>query len=79
MFVLACTMQERAGDERFYLPAREAAAKFKNQVDRIANRVDDYAVNTHSCIVYEYPIVRRGTLLTDTLNGCIIQVKGGWI
>ena len=51
MFVLACTMRQRVGDERFYPPAREAAAKFKNQMDRVANRVDDYAVNTHSCIV----------------------------
>lgn len=51
MFVLACTMQERVGDERFYLPAREAATKFKNQMDRITNHAGDYAVNTHSCIV----------------------------
>ena len=29
----------------------QAAAKFRAQMDRIANRVDDYAVNTHSCIV----------------------------
>lgn len=51
MFVLACTMRQRAGDERFYPPAREAAAKFKTQMDRITNRIDDYTVNTHSCIV----------------------------
>lgn len=51
MFVLACTMRQRTGDGRFYPPAREAAAKFRAQMDRIANRVDDYAVNTHSCIV----------------------------
>ena len=51
MFVLACTMRQRPGDGRFYPPAREAAAKFRAQMDRIANRVDDYAVNTHSCIV----------------------------
>ena len=51
MFVLACTMRQRTGDGRFYPPAREAAAKFKAQMDRIANRADDYAVNNHSCIV----------------------------
>ena len=51
MFVLACTMRQRTGDERFYLPEREAAAKFKAQMDRVSNRIDDYAVNTHSCIV----------------------------
>ena len=51
MFVLACTMRQRTGAGRFYPPAREAAAKFRAQMDRIANRVDDYAVNTHSCIV----------------------------
>ena len=51
MFVLACTMQQRTGDARFYLPARQAAANFKAQVERIGNRIDDYAVNTHSCIV----------------------------
>ena len=51
MFVLACTMAQRGGDERFYLPARQAAAKFKAQLERIGNRIDDYAVNTHSCIV----------------------------
>lgn len=51
MFVLACTMRQRAGDERFYLPARQTAAKFKAQLERIGNRIDDYAVNTHSCIV----------------------------
>ena len=51
MFVLACTMRQRTGDERFYPPARETAAKFKAQMDRITNRIDDYAVNTHSCIV----------------------------
>ena len=51
MFVLACTMQQRTGDARFYLPARLAAANFKAQVERIGNRIDDYAVNTHSCIV----------------------------
>ena len=51
MFVLACTMRQRAGDERFYLPARQTAAKFKSQLERAGNCIDDYAVNTHSCIV----------------------------
>ena len=51
MFVLACTMAQRTGDERFYLPARQTVAKFKARLERIGNRIDDYAVNTHSCIV----------------------------
>lgn len=53
MFVLACTMQQRTGDERFYLPAREAAAKFKKHLERAGNRISNYSVNTHSCIVNE--------------------------
>ena len=53
MFVLACTMQQRTGDERFYLPAREAAAKFKKYLEQAGNRISDYSVNTHSCIVNE--------------------------
>ena len=53
MFVLACTMQQRIGDERFYLPAREAAAKFKKYLERAGNRISDYSVDTHSCIVNE--------------------------
>lgn len=53
MFVLACTMQQRAGDERFYLPAREAAANFRKHLERAGNRTSDYAVDTHSCIVNE--------------------------
>lgn len=53
MFVLACTMQQRTGDARFYLPAREAAAKFKRHLERAGNRISDYSVDTHSCIVNE--------------------------
>ena len=53
MFVLACTMQQRTGDARFYLPAREAAAKFKKHLEQAGNRISDYSVNTHSCIVNE--------------------------
>ena len=53
MFVLACTMQQRTGDEQFYLPAREAAAKFKKYLEQAENRISDYSVNTHSCIVNE--------------------------
>ena len=51
MFVLACTMRQRAGDERFYLPARQTAAKFKKYLEQAENRISDYSVNTHSCIV----------------------------
>ena len=51
MFVLACTMRQRDGDERFYPPARQAAARYKAQVERAGSRVSDYAVDTHSCIV----------------------------
>lgn len=51
MFVLACTMRQREGDGRFYPPARQAAAKFKRQLERIGDEADGYALNTHSCIV----------------------------
>ncbi len=51
MFVLACTMRQREGDGRFYPQARQAAKKFKRQLERLGNEVGDYAVNTHSCIV----------------------------
>lgn len=51
MFVLACTMRQRTGDARFYLPAREAAAKFKERIEWVGSRANDYAVDTHSCIV----------------------------
>ena len=51
MFVLACTMRQRAGDARFYLPAREAAAKFKERIEWVGSRANDYTVDTHSCIV----------------------------
>ena len=51
MFVLACTMRQREGDGRFFPPARQTAAKFKRQLERIGDEADDYALNTHSCIV----------------------------
>lgn len=51
MFVLACTVRQRDGDGRFYPPARQAAAKFRTQMERIGDRIDDYVVATHSCIV----------------------------
>ena len=51
MFVLACAMRQRESDGRFFPPARQAAVKFKRQLERIGNEADDYAVNTHSCIV----------------------------
>ncbi len=51
MFALACTMRQREGDGRFYPPARQAAAKFRRQLECVGDEADDYAVNTHSCIV----------------------------
>lgn len=51
MFVLACTMQQRAGDGRFYPPARQAAARFATQMEITGDRTSDYVVDTHSCIV----------------------------
>ena len=51
MFILACTMQYRAGDERFYPPARQAAARFNTQMEIAGDHTADYAVDAHSCIV----------------------------
>lgn len=51
MFVLACTMQQRIGDGRFYPPARQAAARFAAQMELAGDRTSDYAVDAHSCIV----------------------------
>lgn len=36
MFVLACTMAQRTGDERFYPPARQAAGRFAASKSRWA-------------------------------------------
>jgi hypothetical protein len=51
MFILACTMQQRIGDARFYPPARQAAAWFAAQLEIAGDRTSNYAVDTHSCIV----------------------------
>jgi len=51
MFILACTMQQREGDGRFYPPARQAAARFAAQMEIAGDRTADYAVDAHSCIV----------------------------
>ena len=51
MFVLACTMAQRGGDERFYLPARQAAGRFAALQKQMGGHTDIYAVDTHSCIV----------------------------
>lgn len=51
MFVLACTMQQRIGDARFYPPARQAAARFAAQLGIAGDRTSNYAVDAHSCIV----------------------------
>lgn len=51
MFVLACTMQQRVGDARFYLPARQAAVRFAAQLEIAGDRASNYAVDAHSCIV----------------------------
>lgn len=51
MYVLACTMQHRIGDARFYPPARQAAAKFATQMEIAGDRISNYAVDAHSCII----------------------------
>ncbi len=51
MFVLACTIQQRESDGRFYPPARQAAARFTAQMEIAGDRTTDYAVDAHSCIV----------------------------
>ena len=51
LFVLTCTIQLRDGIVRFSPLARQTAAKFKTQMERIGNRIDDYAVAGHSCAV----------------------------
>lgn len=51
MFVLACTMQERTGDGRFYPPARQAAARLASQLEIAGDRASNYVVDAHSCIV----------------------------
>ena len=52
--MLACTIQLRDGRDgivRFSPLARQTAAKFKTQMERIGNHIDDYAVAGHSCAV----------------------------
>ena len=51
MFVLACTMAQRGGDERFYLPARQAAGRFAALQKQMGGHTDIYAVDTHSCVI----------------------------
>lgn len=51
MFVLACTMAQRIGDERFVPPARQAADRFAALHERMGGHVGVYAVNSHSCVV----------------------------
>ena len=51
MFVLACTMAQRGGDERFYLLARQAAGRFAALQKQMGGHTDIYAVDNHSCIV----------------------------
>lgn len=51
MFILACTMEQRRGDGRFYPPARQAAARFSTLIKNRSNQFDCYGSNVHSCIV----------------------------
>ena len=51
MFVLACTMQQRTGDERFYPPARQAAGRFAALQKQMGGHTDVYAVDNHSCVI----------------------------
>ena len=51
MFVLACTMAQRTGDERFYPPARQAAGHFVAIQKQMGGHTDVYAVDNHSCVI----------------------------
>lgn len=51
MFVLACTMRQRTGDERFYPPARQAAGRFAALQKQMGGHTDIYAVDNHSCVI----------------------------
>ena len=51
MFVLACTMRQRTGDERFYPPARQAAGRFAALQKQMGGHTDVYAVDNHSCVI----------------------------
>ena len=51
MYVLACTMEQRQGDGRFYPPAKQAAAQFASRMQVDGDRTAHYCVDTHSCIV----------------------------
>lgn len=51
MFVLACTMRQRTGDERFYPPARQAADRFAALQKQMGGHTDVYAVDNHSCVI----------------------------
>ena len=51
MFVLACTMRQRTGDDRFYPPARQAAGRFAALQKQMGGHTDVYAVDNHSCVI----------------------------
>lgn len=51
MFMLACTMAQRIGDERFGLPAQQAAGRFTALQEQMGGHVGVYAVDSHSCVV----------------------------
>lgn len=51
MFVLACTMEQRRGDGRFYPLARQAAARFFKLIENRSDQTYRYANNVHSGIV----------------------------
>ena len=45
MFVLACTMAQRTGDERFYPPARQAAGRFAALQKQMGGHTDSCVIN----------------------------------
>ena len=44
-------MAQRGGDERFYLPARQAAGRFAALQKQMGGHTDIYAVDNHSCVI----------------------------
>lgn len=44
-------MAQRIGDERFGLPAQQAAGRFTALQEQMGGHVGVYAVDSHSCVV----------------------------
>ncbi len=66
MFVLACTMAQRTGDERFYPPARQAAGRFAALQKQMGGHTDVYAVDNHSCVINAARSVEQKTVKKNT-------------